>query len=162
MFEIGVFSLLKRIFVSPFWNCFHRICSAIWSKVGCCNKDQTLNIMSGINAVDTEAVLRIVDQDPEEEAKRVQKLSENDLQIKISNVSKSYNIHKKAVNDLTFGLEPGECFALLGVTGAGKTSTFKCITGEETPDAGSLHLGGHDVCSFFGQNKAHCLIGYCP
>jgi ATP-binding cassette subfamily A (ABC1) protein 1 len=48
------------------------------------------------------------------------------------------------------------------VTGAGKTSTFKCITGEEIPDSGSLHLGGHDVCSMFGQNEAHCLIGYCP
>jgi len=77
-------------------------------------------------------------------------------------VSKSYNIHKKAVDDLTFGLEPGECFALLGVTGAGKTSTFKCITGEEIPDQGSLHLGGHSVLSYFGAGKANCLVGYCP
>ena len=55
----------------------------------------------------------------------------------------------KAVDNLTFGLEPGECFALLGVTGAGKTTTFKCLTGEITPDSGSIHLGKQ-------------LIGYCP
>ena len=37
----------------------------------------------------------------------------------------------EAVRKLSFALESGECFALLGVTGAGKTTTFKCLTGEE-------------------------------
>jgi len=41
-----------------------------------------------------------------------------------------------AVEKLSFGLEYGECFALLGVTGAGKTTTFKCLTGEEKPTNG--------------------------
>jgi len=35
--------------------------------------------MKGINVVDTEAVLKIVDLDPEEEASRIEKLSEKDL-----------------------------------------------------------------------------------
>jgi ABC-type multidrug transport system ATPase subunit len=61
-------------------------------------------------------------------------MNAKDLQVKVHHLSKSYDIHKKAVSDLTFGLSPGECFALLGVTGAGKTTTFKCITGEEIPD----------------------------
>jgi len=63
---------------------------------------------------------------------------------------------------LNFGLVPGECFALLGVTGAGKTSTFKCLTGEIKPDGGSLHIGGNDVLSLFEQDQTRCLIGYCP
>ena len=54
--------------------------------------------------------------------------------IKVSKLTKSYDFESKAVNNLNFGLESGECFALLGVTGAGKTTTFKCLTGEEVPD----------------------------
>ena len=66
------------------------------------------------------------------------------------------------MDELTFGLEQGECFALLGVTGAGKTTTFKCLTGEEVPDTGKLFLGGHDVRSSKGQRNSRQLIGYCP
>ena len=56
------------------------------------------------------------------------------------------------MDNLSFSLEFGECFALLGVTGAGKTTTFKCLTGEETPDAGTLLMGGHDVRTRKGFN----------
>lgn len=36
------------------------------------------------------------------------------------------------VNNLTFALKTGECFALLGVNGAGKSTTFKSLTNEIT------------------------------
>ena len=74
------------------------------------------------------------------------------MSIKVQNLQKTYDFDTKAVNDLNFGLVPGECFALLGVTGAGKTSTFKCLTGEIKPDGGSLHIGGNDVLSLFEQD----------
>ena len=35
-----------------------------------------------------------------------------------------------AVEDVSFGLKKGECFALLGVNGAGKSTTFKALTNE--------------------------------
>ena len=66
------------------------------------------------------------------------------------------------MDNLSFSLGYGECFALLGVTGAGKSSTFKCLTGEEQPDEGHLFMGGEDVRTRIGFNKARCLIGYCP
>jgi len=34
------------------------------------------------------------------------------------------------VKNLSFGLQHGECFALLGVNGAGKSTTFKALVGE--------------------------------
>ena len=68
---MGVFSFIKRKFFYPIWNCFHRVSHIIYIKVCCGGKNENLDIMQGINAVDTEAVLRIVDKDPEAEAERV-------------------------------------------------------------------------------------------
>lgn len=59
-------------------------------------------------------------------------------------------------------MEYGECFALLGVTGAGKTTTFKCLTGHEKPTSGDVHINGFDVTTTNGFENARRLIGYCP
>ena len=67
-----------------------------------------------------------------------------------------------AVNDVSFGLEYGECFALLGVSGSGKTTCFKCLTGEIFPSSGQLTLNGHDIKKLNGFNNARKMIGYCP
>lgn len=67
-----------------------------------------------------------------------------------------------AVQRVSFGLEYGECFALLGITGAGKTTTFKCLTGEEIPNKGQVRVNGFDVTTSAGFNNARSLIGYCP
>ena len=65
-----------------------------------------------------------------------------------------------AVENVSFGLESGECFALLGVNGAGKSTTFKSLTSEVEPTAGSIHIGSLDIRKDF--NKIKKLIGYCP
>ena len=65
-------------------------------------------------------------------------------------------IRQKFVNLLKKG------FALLGITGAGKSSCFKCLTGEMYPDSGSLSINGHDLTKQTGFEKARSLIGYCP
>lgn len=65
-----------------------------------------------------------------------------------------------AVENLTFGLSKGECFALLGVNGAGKTTIFKSITAHEQPTQGSITIEGMDVVKDFA--KCRKLIGYCP
>ena len=65
-----------------------------------------------------------------------------------------------AVNDLSFGLERGECFALLGVNGAGKSTTFKSLTREVDPTSGKIQISGYDIQSNFDQVRK--LIGYCP
>ena len=48
----------------------------------------------------------------------------------VTDLSKKYSRKGKlAVDHLSFGVKSGECFGLLGVNGAGKTSTFKMLTG---------------------------------
>lgn len=51
----------------------------------------------------------------------------------------------KAVERISFGLSHGECFALLGVNGAGKSTTFKSLTNDIDPTSGSIKIAGYDV-----------------
>lgn len=50
-----------------------------------------------------------------------------------------------AVERISFGLDYGECFALLGVNGAGKSTTFKSLTGDVLPTAGDITIAGFDI-----------------
>lgn len=50
-----------------------------------------------------------------------------------------------AVNEISFRVKPRECFGLLGVNGAGKSTTFRMLTGEEIPDSGIMYLGRAEI-----------------
>jgi multiple sugar transport system ATP-binding protein len=50
-----------------------------------------------------------------------------------------------ALDGLDLAVEDGEFFVLLGPSGAGKTTTLKCVAGLETPTAGRVEIGGRDV-----------------
>lgn len=52
-----------------------------------------------------------------------------------------------AVDDLSFAIEAGEVYGLLGANGAGKTTTLRMILGLLTPTAGSASVAGCDVSS---------------
>lgn len=84
--------------------------------------------------------------------------------IKVSNFRKAYtSLFGKpflAVERISFGIDYGECFALLGVNGAGKSTTFKCLTGDAAPTSGSVSIAGLDIQTQF--EEARKLIGYCP
>ncbi len=69
---------------------------------------------------------KIEDKDPTIEEIRVKGLE--NFSLKVQGLTKSYTPFTKAVDNLSFALNPGDCFALLGITGAGKTTTFKCLT----------------------------------
>lgn len=75
-------------------------------------------------------------------------------------IYKRYCSSVKAVQGVSFGLDYGECFALLGVNGAGKSTTFKSLTRDIVPTNGEIMIQGHDVQKEF--TKARKLIGYCP
>ncbi len=50
----------------------------------------------------------------------------------------------EAVRGVSFSVERGELFALLGTNGAGKTSTLEVVEGLDRPSAGSVRVLGHD------------------
>ena len=65
--------------------------------------------------------------------------------IKIEGVSKIYDGHKKAVDNLNMDIHQGEIFGFLGPNGAGKTTTLRMITGILAPTTGDILINGIDI-----------------
>uniref|UniRef100_A0A8C7GQR6 P-type phospholipid transporter n=1 Tax=Oncorhynchus kisutch TaxID=8019 RepID=A0A8C7GQR6_ONCKI len=81
--------------------------------------------------------------------------------LELKQLTKVYNRKQKpAVDRLCVGIPPGECFGLLGVNGAGKTSTFKMLTGDSIVTSGEAYLAGKSVLTEI--NEVHQNMGYCP
>ena len=82
--------------------------------------------------------------------------------VVVKNLKKQYSSRKKfvAVNNLSFHVPKGECFGLLGVNGAGKTSTFNMLTGDSVPSGGKAILGGFDVVTHLNDSRKK--LGFCP
>jgi len=64
--------------------------------------------------------------------------------VAIDNISKRFG-QTEAVRELTLHIDDGEFVVLLGPSGAGKTTTFRLVTGLEHPDSGSISIGGREV-----------------
>ncbi|NJL92849.1 MAG: ABC transporter ATP-binding protein [Anaerolineae bacterium] len=65
--------------------------------------------------------------------------------IQFRNVSKAYGSDARAVQSVSFSVERGTIFALLGASGCGKTTTLRLIAGLEHPDQGEIRLDGQIV-----------------
>ena len=64
--------------------------------------------------------------------------------LRLDRVGKSFG-PTTAVRELSLDIASGEFIVLLGPSGAGKTTTLRLVAGLETPDHGSVFIGGHDV-----------------
>jgi ABC-2 type transport system ATP-binding protein len=64
--------------------------------------------------------------------------------LKINNLTKDY-ASIRAVDDVSFSVNPGEIFGLLGPNGAGKTSIISMITTVEQPTSGQIEVFGENV-----------------
>jgi len=70
--------------------------------------------------------------------------------VSVDRLHKTYG-STVAVDDVTFTVERGEIFGLLGSNGAGKTTTVECLEGLRRPDGGSVRLLGVDPVARAGQ-----------
>jgi ABC-2 type transport system ATP-binding protein len=59
----------------------------------------------------------------------------------------------RAVDQISFSVEPGEIFGFLGPNGAGKTTTIKMLTGQLRPTAGSASVAGWNIVNQRDQLK---------
>ena len=77
--------------------------------------------------------------------------------LKAVNVTKSYN-GKVALKDISFSVEKGEIFCLLGQNGAGKTTTINIFLGFIKKDGGQAFIGEKEV----GKDNTKALTAYIP
>lgn len=64
--------------------------------------------------------------------------------LQVDNLSRSYK-DNKAVNDISFSVNPGEIVGFIGPNGSGKTTTLKCILDLIRRDAGEIKINGFSV-----------------
>ncbi|EPB76347.1 hypothetical protein ANCCEY_04559 [Ancylostoma ceylanicum] len=86
-------------------------------------------------------------------------MNRHDTAVIVDDIKKWYGDFN-AVKGVTFHVKNGECFGLLGVNGAGKTSTFQMLTGENDISDGDAFVNGWSVKTDW--RKAGANIGYCP
>lgn len=80
--------------------------------------------------------------------------------VTVNNLSKFYIKNKPAVDDVSFSVNKGELFGLIGPDGAGKTSIFRMLTTLILPDKGSASVDGLDVIKDYKQIRKS--VGYMP
>ena len=79
--------------------------------------------------------------------------------IKVENISKSFG-KVKALDGISFEVERGELFGLIGPDGAGKTTLFRLLTTLLNPDEGRVEIDGFDIVK--GYQAIRERVGYMP
>lgn len=81
--------------------------------------------------------------------------------IEVKDLHKRYAKGKvNALNGLTFSVEEGEVFGVIGPDGAGKSSLFRILASLLLPDSGTAVMNGHDVVKDY--RRVRQIIGYMP
>ena len=81
--------------------------------------------------------------------------------LDVTGLSVSYG-GLRAVADVSFSLDQGECFVLLGANGAGKTSILRAISGLIPADAGRIASGANDLRGLRPHQVARFGISHVP
>ncbi|MFP4642838.1 MAG: ABC transporter ATP-binding protein [Spirochaetales bacterium] len=79
--------------------------------------------------------------------------------IEVTSLSKYYG-SRKAVSNISFRVEKGEVVGLLGVNGAGKSTTMNILCGCLGPTSGKIAIDSHDP--FLNHRDARRRVGYLP
>lgn len=83
--------------------------------------------------------------------------------VLVNNISKSYGTKKatvEALHPVSFDVEKGELFGIIGPDGAGKTSLFRILTTLLLPDGGNASVDGFDVVKDYKAIRNR--VGYMP
>ena len=105
----------------------------------------------------SERIFEFLDYDDEENssAKRIDEIKEG---ITFENVSFGYTPNEKVIKNLSFDVKKGEKIAIIGETGAGKTTIVKLLMRFYDIDSGSIKIDGIDI-EEYDKHSLRSLIG---
>ncbi|WP_224815941.1 ABC transporter ATP-binding protein [Hasllibacter sp. MH4015] len=78
--------------------------------------------------------------------------------LELRNVSKSFG-QLKVTDDVSFDVPQGQALGIIGPNGAGKSTLFNLITGNLSPDSGSVHFEGQDVTRVAAMQRCFAGVG---
>jgi branched-chain amino acid transport system ATP-binding protein len=78
--------------------------------------------------------------------------------LELNNVSKSFG-QLKVTDDVSFSVPQGEALGIIGPNGAGKSTLFNLITGNLTPDSGTVRFEGKDVTRMPAMQRCFAGVG---
>ena len=73
------------------------------------------------------------------------------IDIQVQNLTKFFVIGENLLEDLSFQVQEGECVAILGRNGCGKTTLFKILTGEMDYDSGEIYVNPNKRLGLISQ-----------
>ena len=98
------------------------------------------------NVAAAERVFEVMDTPPEiKDADGVTEMPDIKGEVTFDNVSFSYEDGVPVLKDVSFDIKPGEMIALVGPTGAGKTTVVNLISRFYDAESGKVLIDGHDV-----------------
>jgi branched-chain amino acid transport system ATP-binding protein len=78
--------------------------------------------------------------------------------LSVRNISKHFG-GIRAVNDVSFEVDPGEILGLIGPNGSGKSTLFNCVLGQLRPTAGEVYVKGRPVAGLRASSLNRLGVG---
>ncbi len=121
------------------------------------------NIMSELQSAlaAAERVFRLLDEEPEApDSPDAEILSDVAGEVTGEHISFGYQKDRPVIRDLSFTARPGQLIAIVGHTGAGKTTLINLLMRFYDPDAGCIRVDGHDTmhCTRSSLRQAFAMV----